>query len=95
MKIDDKLITYLENLSCLILSEAEKKRLTGDLQEILNNMEQLSDVDTQNVPERSHPFDQVNAFREDEIKDSLDRKLILKNAPAKNETMFIAPKTVE
>jgi aspartyl-tRNA(Asn)/glutamyl-tRNA(Gln) amidotransferase subunit C len=95
MQIDDKLISYLEDLSCLTLSDAEKSRLTGDLKEILSGMERLSELNTEGVPERSHPFDNVNAFRDDEAGVSFDRALILKNAPDRNDEMFIAPKTVE
>jgi aspartyl-tRNA(Asn)/glutamyl-tRNA(Gln) amidotransferase subunit C len=95
MIIDEKLIAYLEDLSCLTLSGPEKTRLAGDLKEILGGMERLGELDTENVGERSHPFDNVNAFRGDEAKASFDRELILKNAPQKNGEMFIAPKTVE
>ena len=95
MKIDDKLIAYLEDLSCLSLTEHEKKQLTVDLGDILGSMTRLDELDTENVPERSHPFDYVNAFRDDEIQPSFDRTLILKNAPRKSDEMFIAPKTVE
>ena len=95
MIIDDKLIRYLEDLSCLTLSDAEKERLSGDLGKILNYMERLGELDTDGVPERSHPFDNVNAFRDDIARTSFDRELILKNAPDRNNEMFIAPKTVE
>ena len=94
-KFDDELIAYLENLSNLTLSEHEKTRLTGDLEAILGGMARLGELDTENTPERSHPFDHVNAFRDDEAQPSLDRALILKNAPASSGEMFIAPKTVE
>ena len=95
MHIDDTLVAYLEDLSCLTLSEGEKSRLRGDLQEILDYMARLSELNTEGVPERSHPFDNVNVFRDDETMPSFDRALILKNAPARNEEMFIAPKTVD
>jgi aspartyl-tRNA(Asn)/glutamyl-tRNA(Gln) amidotransferase subunit C len=95
MRIDGNLISYLEDLSCLTLSDSEKSRLTGDLQEILDYMARLGELNTAGAVERSHPFDNVNGFRDDEARDSVSRELILKNAPAKNEAMFIAPKTVE
>jgi aspartyl-tRNA(Asn)/glutamyl-tRNA(Gln) amidotransferase subunit C len=95
MKIDDTLITYLEDLSCLTLTDAEKKRLAGDLKDILGGMERLGELDTKDVPERSHPFDNVNAFRNDEAHASYNRELILKNAPEKSDEMIIAPKTVD
>jgi len=95
MKIDDELIAYLEDLSCLTLSDAEKKRLAGDLKDILSGMERLGELNTENVPERSHPFDNVNAFRDDCVQASFNREFILKNAPDKDDEMIIAPKTVE
>lgn len=95
MQIDDTLITYLEGLSCLTLSDDEKVRLEGDLDKILNGMARLGELDTSGVPERSHPFDHVNVFRDDETNASFDRELILRNAPDRNDEMFIAPKTVE
>jgi aspartyl-tRNA(Asn)/glutamyl-tRNA(Gln) amidotransferase subunit C len=95
MKIDDELIAYLEDLSCLTLSGSEKSRLAGDLKDILSGMERLGELNTENVPERSHPFDNVNAFRDDCMRASFDRELILKNAPDKDDEMLIAPKTVE
>ncbi|MCL2349687.1 MAG: aspartyl/glutamyl-tRNA amidotransferase subunit C, partial [Planctomycetaceae bacterium] len=63
MQINEKLITYLENLSCLTLSAEEKQRLMGDLREILSNMARLGELDTEGVPERSLPFDNANDFR--------------------------------
>ena len=95
MQIDDTLIAYLEDLSCLSLSDHEKKRLKGDLGDILGSMARLDELDTENAPECSHPFDHVNALRDDEIQPSFDRALILKNAPMSRNAMFIAPKTVE
>ena len=95
MQIDDKLLAYLEDLSCLTLSADEKTRLTHDLQEILDYMARLGEIDTNGVVERSHPFDNVNDFREDEARPSFDRALILQNAPVRNDEAIIAPKTVE
>ena len=95
MQIDDKLLAYLEDLSCLTLSDDEKTRLKKDLREILDYMARLGELDTNGVLERSHPFDAVNAFRDDEVRPSFDRALILQNAPVKNDEFFIAPKTVE
>jgi aspartyl/glutamyl-tRNA(Asn/Gln) amidotransferase C subunit len=95
MQIDDKLLAYLEDLSCLTLSTDEKTRLTRDLQEILDYMARLGEIDTNGVVERSHPFDTVNDFRDDEARPSFDRALILQNAPYRNDQMIIAPKTVE
>ena len=95
MQIDEKLIDYLEELSCLALSVEEKQRISDDLKEILEYMERLGGLDTEGVPERSHPFDNANAFREDLAGESFNRELILKNAPDRDNSMFIAPKVLD
>ena len=95
MRIDDNLIAYLEDLSCLSLSEHEKTRLTGDLGKILGGMARLCELNLENIPELSHPFVHVNGFRKDIVTVSFDRELILKNAPVKNDEMIIAPKTID
>ena len=95
MQIDEKLISYLEDLSFLTLSAEEKSRLIGDFQKILDSMEKLGRLNTDGVSGRSHPFDNVNVFREDQLLPSLDRELVLKNAAERNDEMIIAPRTVE
>jgi len=103
IQTDDKLISHLADLSCLALSGDEKKHLAEDFQKILEGMIQLCELDTDGVPECSHVLDYsishdnglTAGLRDDEVRPSLNRELILKNAPSRNDEMFIAPKTVE
>ena len=99
MQIDNDLISYLEDLSCLTFSDEEKSGLIENLQKTLNGLARLSELDTNGVPESASPWDtsneNTNIFRDDDALPSFDRELILKNAPVKNEEFFIAPKTVE
>ena len=92
MQIDDKLIEYLEGLSCLRLSDEEKQKISVDLEKILLYMDRLGELDTEGVPELSHPFGNVNAFRDDTVAPSFDRELILQNAPETQNGMFVAPR---
>ncbi|MCL2802201.1 MAG: Asp-tRNA(Asn)/Glu-tRNA(Gln) amidotransferase subunit GatC [Treponema sp.] len=94
MQVDDKLISYLEELSCFSLCDSEKTRLANDLQKIINGVSKLLELNTDRMPAEV-PYNNVNIFREDEVLPSFDRELILKNAPVKNDEYFIAPKTVE
>ena len=91
IKVDEELITYLERLSYLTLTDGEKQRLSVDLKEILSGMARLEVLETENVRECSHPFDNSNAFREDDSQASFERNLILKNAPAKEKEMLKVP----
>jgi len=94
MQVDNKLISYLEDLSCLSLCDGEKSRLTEDMQKILNGVSKLSELNTDGMPAEV-PYNNSNIFRDDEVSPSFDRELILKNAPVKNDEYFIAPKTME
>lgn len=95
MTIDDKLITYLEDLSRLKLSEEEEEKAKVDLGKILNYIDKLNELDTTDVEAISHPFPFTNNFRDDVALPSTDRDLILKNAPQKKDGCFKVPKTVE
>lgn len=93
--IDDELIKYLEELSRLTLTEDEEKKAKEDLTKILDYIDTLNQLDTDNVEPMSHPFPYTNNFREDECKPSEERELILKNAPQQKDGCFKVPTTVE
>ncbi|MBQ6554580.1 MAG: Asp-tRNA(Asn)/Glu-tRNA(Gln) amidotransferase subunit GatC [Firmicutes bacterium] len=93
--IDDELIQYLEELSRLTLTDDEAKKAKEDLTKILGYIDTLNQLDTDNVEPMSHPFPYTNNFREDAVKPSEDRELILKNAPQQKDGCFKVPTTVE
>jgi len=95
MQVDDKLITYLEDLSFLTLSGNERIRMADELGKILNDISRIKALNTDGVSECIHPFDTVNVFREDKVIPSLDREILLSNAPSRNNEMFAAPRTVD
>ena len=95
MQVDDNLIDHLELLSCLTLSEEEKERLSVDLKKIISGMARLNELDTAGMLEQNPSYCNANVFREDEVRASYPRELILKNAPKRTDDMFIAPKAVD
>jgi len=94
MQVNQELITYLENLSFITLSDEERQDFAGELEKILGDLAILNELDTSGVTERSHPFDGVSGYREDEVKPSFKRELILKNAAERSGEAFIAPNTI-
>ena len=94
MKITDELVDYLGQLSRLEISEEEKGGLKKDLTDILDYMDQLSQLDTKGKPELSHPFENRNCFREDVVTNGDDRQSVLSNAPAHKGDYFKVHKTV-
>lgn len=95
MKINDELITYLEKLAKVELTNEEREQCSTDLQDIVSYMDVLSELDTQGIEPLSHSFPVTNVMRGDEVKPSLNRDDVLKNAPQVKDGFFSVPKTVE
>ena len=95
MQITEDLIEYLGELSRLYLSDDEKKSMGSDLSDILNYVDKLSEIDTSGMSEMSHPFEDVNCFREDAVVNSDDRDRLLSNAPDSRGSYFKVFKTVD
>lgn len=96
MKIDQQLISRLEQLTRLELTEAEKLRLEGDLNNILAMVERLQSLDTTGVEPLAYINDEgENTWREDEVQNQADREEALKNAPDRDEHYFRTLKVID
>ena len=95
MEITDKLVSYVAELAHLKLDDAQRAQAAQDLARMIGYVDQLRELDTEGVKPMSHAFPVVNVFREDEVKEIMDRELILQNAPAKKDGCFLVPRTVE
>ena len=91
-KID---VGYVAELARLDLSAEEKVVFQGQLEDIVKYVEKIAAVDVEGVPPTMHGREIVNAFREDEVRPSMDREEALSNAPRRTENEFYLPKIVE
>jgi len=94
MAVTKKDVEKIAELARLKFSEEELENFTPQMNEILNYMEKLNELDTENVEPLSHPVEQTNVFREDELKPSISTEEALKNAPEKDEHHFKVPKVI-
>ncbi len=92
MKITPEEVKHVAKLAKLNLSEGELGRMTGQLDMILSYVEKLGELDTEGVVPTTHAFSINNAFREDEVQESLPLSEALKNAPKDNGELFVVPK---
>ena len=95
MEVDRALILKLENLSRLELSEAEREKLTGSLNDILKMVDKLNELNTEGVEPLVYINEDVNILRDDVVKNQLSRPDALKNAPDHNGTYFKVPKVID
>jgi len=96
MKITRKEVEYAARLARLKLTDAEKDEYTVQLEAILGHIDQLSKLDTKNVPPTSHAIPLKNVFREDLARKSSDemRESILSNAPERDGNYFKVKKVI-
>ncbi|VAX38438.1 Aspartyl-tRNA(Asn) amidotransferase subunit C @ Glutamyl-tRNA(Gln) amidotransferase subunit C [hydrothermal vent metagenome] len=88
-------VAHVATLSRLSLTDTELDTFTHQLQDILEYIEMLEEVDTENTEPMVHAIEQQNVFREDELADSLPRDEALKNAPATDGSYFLVPPILE
>ncbi len=94
MKITRNEVEHVANLAKLNLSEEELARMTGQLDTILSYVAKLDELDTKDVVPTTHAFSINNAFREDEMQESIPRDKALQNAPKDNGESFVVPKII-
>ena len=82
-------------LARLKFSEEEIEKFRSDLNRILDYINKLNELDTENVPPTSHVVEMKNVFREDEVGESLPIEDVLLNAPEKKDRFFVVPRVIE
>jgi aspartyl-tRNA(Asn)/glutamyl-tRNA(Gln) amidotransferase subunit C len=96
MRIDDALLSKLEKLSFLKVSDDKREEIIGQLSEIVSFVDNLSELDTDGVDEKFAMNDESTLLREDSP--SCNSKInsdILRHAPQSADNFFIVPKIIE
>jgi aspartyl-tRNA(Asn)/glutamyl-tRNA(Gln) amidotransferase subunit C len=94
MKITRQEVEHVAMLARLELGPDELGRITGQLDTILSYVAKLDELDTEGVAVTTHTQDIANAFRDDEVRDSLDRSEALANGPCQNGEAFMVPRVI-
>ncbi len=111
MKVNEQDVAYVADLANLELTEEERARMLRDLNSILDYIEHLNELDTENVEPMAQVSDRYGvdqsrqgserfayASREDiehGLRESLPQEEALKNAPDTDGTFFEVPKVIE
>ncbi len=111
MKVTEKDVSYVADLSNVELTDSEQARMVRDLNSILGYIERLSELDTAKVPAMAQVSDRYGvdqskegserfayASREDVregLRDSLPHAEALQNSPDSDPTFFKVPKVIE
>lgn len=95
MEITENLVSYVAELSRIKLDEGQTEKMQREIGALVEYMDILNTLDTDDIEPISHVFDIKNVLRVDDVKDSYERSELLKNAPVRTEESAVVPKTVE
>jgi len=96
MKVDDALLSRLEKLSFLQISDDKREEIKEQLSEIVSFVDNLSGLNTDGVDANFSMDDHPTPLREDSVKPSTQiSEDILSHAPKSADNFFIVPKIIE
>ena len=95
MSVDKETVARIASLANLKVPEGELGTLAGELDKILQWVEQLGQVDTEGVPPMTSVGDMTMHWRADKVNDGDRADQVLANAPETTDGFFVVPKVVE
>jgi aspartyl-tRNA(Asn)/glutamyl-tRNA(Gln) amidotransferase subunit C len=95
LKLSNEEVKHIAKLSRLALPEDEAGEYASQLSQIIEYVEQLSNLDTSSVEPTSHVMLLSNVMVEDIPGASLPRKEALRNAPDSDGKFYRVPKIIE
>ena len=95
MTVDKKTVAKMAHLARIGVADGDLAPLTGELNNILGWVEQLSEVDTDDVAPMTSVVEMTLPMRDDVVTDGGKADDILKNAPQSDHGFFVVPKVIE
>jgi aspartyl-tRNA(Asn)/glutamyl-tRNA(Gln) amidotransferase subunit C len=90
--ISEEEVRHVANLARLGLTDAEVKKMSGQLGAILDSIEQIGELDLEGVPPTSNALDLTHVLRPDEPRKCLPQDVALSTAPDSVDGLFAVPR---
>jgi len=88
-------VTKIAHLARLGIAEQDIQHYAQDLTGILNLMTQMGQLDTQGILPMSHPLDQVQRLRADQVTETDQRDYFQGIAPQTEAGLYLVPKVID
>ncbi len=95
MEFDKKSLLKLGKLARISISDNKLNNLSKDLNSILEFVDQLKEIKTDQVDPTSNSLNQKLEVRDDRVDTKNSAEDILENAPEKEMDFFVVPKVIE
>ncbi|MBS1637006.1 MAG: Asp-tRNA(Asn)/Glu-tRNA(Gln) amidotransferase subunit GatC [Bacteroidetes bacterium] len=94
-KIDIKTVDEVAHLARLEFNDEAKAEIMNDMNRMLQFVDTLNKLDTDQVEPLIYMTDERNVLREDEPEQTISHHDALKNAPKKDSDYFKVPKVID
>lgn len=95
MSLEKSDVEKIAHLARLAIDEKDVPEYARNLSNILDLVEQMSAVDTDNVTPMAHPLDATQRLRKDEVTETNQREHFQKIAPSVEDGLYLVPKVIE
>ena len=95
MSINKDEIKYLSLLSRMNIDKNEIKDVEEKLSKIIDFVDQLQTISTDDIEPMAHPLNQSQRLRMDQVTETNDRENIQKNAQQIEKGMYLVPKVID
>ena len=95
MSLDKSDVEKIAHLARLAISEEDVPGYADNLSSILELVEQMNAVNTDEVTPMAHPLDAVQRLREDEVSETDQRDHFQAVAPSVENGLYLVPKVIE
>lgn len=95
MMIDDTILSQVEKLAKLNLSDEQRLSAVKKMQGVLDMLDKVDMQDIEDLAPLYHPLEIAQPFRDDAANPAIDRELLQQNAPAVEKGLFLVPKVIE
>ena len=95
MEFDKESLLKLGKLARISISDDKLNNLSKDLNSILEFVDQLKEIKTDQVDPTSNSLNQKLEVRDDKVDTKNSAEDILENAPEKEMDFFVVPKVIE
>ena len=94
MSLEKSDVEKIAHLARLAIDEKDVPEYTRNLTNILDLVEQMSSVNTDDVAPMAHPLDATQRLRTDEVTESNQREHFQEIAPNVEDGLYLVPKAV-
>jgi len=95
VSLDKDQVQHIAMLARLRLADEEIAESVEKLSRIVDFVDQLSQVATDDVVPMAHPLQESQRLRPDEVTEKTDRDLVQQNAPSVDGGLYLVPKVIE